>query len=100
VALSSSNAARLLGLYPRKGTIAVGSDADLVLWDAQERRPVQAATFASNSDYSPYEGWPVTGWPRMTISRGEIVMRDGEVVAERGRGTVPHRERVPVLEAD
>jgi dihydropyrimidinase len=99
VALSSTNAARLLGLYPRKGTIAVGSDADLVLWDAEVQRPVQAATFASNGDYSPYEGWPVTGWPRMTISRGEIVMREGEVVAERGRGTVPRRERVAVLEA-
>jgi dihydropyrimidinase len=97
VGLSSTNAARLLGLYPRKGTIAPGSDADLVLWDPAESRPVQAARFASNSDYSPYEDWPVTGWPRMTISRGEIIVRDGNVDAQRGRGRVPRRERLQTL---
>jgi dihydropyrimidinase len=94
VAVTSTNAARLLGLYPRKGTIALGSDADLVLWDPAESRPVRAATFASNSDYSPYEGWPVTGWPRMTISRGEIIVRNGQVDARRGQGQVPRRERI------
>jgi dihydropyrimidinase len=94
VAASSTNAARLLGLYPRKGTIAPGSDADLVLWDPDESHPVRAATFASNGDYSPYEGWPVTGWPRLTISRGEIIVRNGQVEARRGRGQVPRRERI------
>ena len=53
----------MLGLYPRKGTIAPGSDADLVLWDPDASKPVRAADFASNCDYSPYEGWAVTGWP-------------------------------------
>jgi dihydropyrimidinase len=94
VQLAATNAARFLGLYPRKGEIAVGSDADLVVWDPSETRPVRAATFASNSDYSPYEDWPVTGWPVMTISRGEVVMREGTVVGERGRGQVPRRDRV------
>jgi dihydropyrimidinase len=94
VAVTSANAARLLGLFPQKGTIAVGSDADLVLWDAEASRPVRAAVFASKSDYSPYEGWPVTGWPHTTISHGEVVMRDGEVSAARGRGRIPHRERI------
>jgi dihydropyrimidinase len=97
VALSSTNAARLLGLYPRKGAIAPGSDADLVLWDPAESRPVRAATFASNGDFSPYEGWPVNGWPRLTISRGEIIMENGEVTARRGRGQVPHRDRIQGL---
>lgn len=94
VALTAANAAKLLGLYPRKGTIAPGADADLVLWDAEETRPVRAASFASNSDYSPYEDWPVTGWPRVTISRGEVVMQDGAVTAARGRGELPRRDRV------
>lgn len=97
VSLTATNAARMLGLYPRKGTIGPGADADIVLWDAHETRPVRAAAFASNSDYSPYEGWPVTGWPRMTINRGTVVMRDGEVVGEQGRGEVPRRDRVRAL---
>jgi dihydropyrimidinase len=97
VELTSSNAARMLGLYPRKGTIAPGSDADLTLWDPQESRPVRAETFASNSDYSPYEGWPVTGWPRMTISRGEVIARNGVVEARRGRAEAPCRDRVFTL---
>ncbi len=97
VALSATNAARMLGLASRKGAIAPGADADIVLWDANETRPIRAAAFASNSDYSPYEGWQVTGWPRMTISRGEVIVRDGEIVAARGRGQTPARERVETL---
>jgi dihydropyrimidinase len=97
VALVATNAAKLLGLYPRKGTIAPGSDADLVLWDPNQTRPVRAADFASNGDFSPYEGWSVTGWPRLTISRGDVVMRDGVVSEDRGRGEVPRRERVDAL---
>jgi dihydropyrimidinase len=97
VELTASNAARMLGLYPRKGTIIPGSDADLTLWDPRESRPVRAEAFASNSDYSPYEGWPVTGWPRLTISRGEVIARNGVVEARRGRAQVPRRERVFAL---
>jgi dihydropyrimidinase len=97
VSLTSTFAARALGLYPRKGVIAPGSDADIVLWDPNQTRPVRAARFASSSDYSPYEGWPVAGWPRITISRGEVVARDGVVEARRGRGEVPLRERVYAL---
>lgn len=94
VELTAANAARMLGLYPRKGTIAPGSDADLTLWDPKESRPVRAETFASNGDYSPYEGWQLTGWPRLTISHGEVVARDGVVDARSGRALVPRRERV------
>jgi dihydropyrimidinase len=97
-ALTSTNAARMLGLYPRKGAIAPGSDADLALWNPNMTRPVEAARFASNGDFSPYEGRSVTGWPVMTISRGEVVMRDGAVSGERGRGQAPKRERVFSLE--
>ena len=97
VQVSSSNAARLLGLYPRKGALAVGSDADIVIWDADLTREIRAADFQSQSDYTPYEGWSNTGWPVVTISRGDVIARDGHVTAASGRARVPRRDRVPVL---
>jgi dihydropyrimidinase len=86
VDLTSANAARLFGLYPRKGVIAVGSDADLVLWDPQERRTVDGARMQSRADYSVYDGWQVQGWPRTVIQRGQILLADGEVTARPGQG--------------
>ena len=95
VALTSTNAAKLFGLYPRKGAIAVGADADLVVWDADETRTIHGASMQSGSDYSPYDGWQVTGWPRWTISRGEIVVERGRILGKPGRGRLllrgPHR---------
>jgi dihydropyrimidinase len=73
VDLTSANAARLFGLYPRKGALAVGSDADLVIFDPALERVVNAAMLHSRADYSVYEGWRVTGWPVLTLRRGEIV---------------------------
>lgn len=86
VSLISTTPARLFGLYPRKGTIAVGSDADLVVLDPQRRRVIDGAAMESRAGYSAYDGWEVRGWPRFTISRGEVVLEDGEVVAAPGRG--------------
>lgn len=91
VEVTSTNAARLFGLFPQKGTIAVDSDADITIWDPTITRPVEAESMETNADYSPYEGWEVTGWPVVTISRGEVVYRDGEIVAEAGRGRLVHR---------
>lgn len=91
VAVSSTNAAKLFGLFPRKGTIAVGSDADLAIWDPALTKPVRAADTATNADYSPYEGWQVTGWPVTTIHRGEVVYRDGQVLGKAGRGGIIRR---------
>jgi dihydropyrimidinase len=91
VEVTSTNAARLFGLFPQKGTIAVGSDADITIWDPSITRAVDARVMETNSDYSPYEGWEVTGWPVITISRGEVVYQNGEVVAEPGRGRLVHR---------
>lgn len=86
VSVISTTPARLFGLYPRKGTIAVGSDADLVIIDPQQRRVIDGAAMESRAGYSAYDGWEVYGWPRFTISRGDVVLEDGEVVAPPGRG--------------
>ncbi|MFO1026346.1 MAG: dihydropyrimidinase [Acetobacteraceae bacterium] len=86
VRLISYNPARLFGLYPRKGTIAPGADADIVLWDAKKTTTLTNTLMQHIIDYTPYEGLQVTGWPVMTIRRGEVVMRDGVVQAEPGTG--------------
>ena len=91
VAVSSTNAAKLFGLFPRKGTIAVGSDADIAIWDPNLSKPVRAADTATKSDYSPYEGWQVTCWPVTTIHRGEVVYRDGRVIGQPGRAGITRR---------
>jgi dihydropyrimidinase len=91
VQVTSTNAAKLFGLYPRKGTIGVGAEADLVIWDPNVTKTLRATDLTSNADYTPYEGWEVIGWPVLTMSRGEIVFRDGEVVARRGRGRLARR---------
>ena len=86
VEVTSTNAARLFGLHPRKGVIAVGSDADIVVFDPELTRTVERGMILSRAGHSVYEGWPVTGWPVVTIRRGEIVFRDGEVVGAPGSG--------------
>lgn len=92
VEVTSTNAARLFGLYPRKGAIAVGSDADVVVFDPELTRTVTAAMLKSRADYSVYEGTPVTGWPVVTLRRGEVVFRDDEVVGAPGSGRLVRRE--------
>jgi dihydropyrimidinase len=86
VAVAAANPARIYGLYPRKGTIAVGSDADLVLWDPEREVTITRSLLHDNSDYTPYEGTKVKGWPVTTLSRGEVVAHEGEVKAAPGRG--------------
>ena len=93
VEVTSSNPARLFGLYPRKGTIAVGSDADLVLWNPNETRTIRNEDMFSGSRYSIHAGREVTGWPQLTIRRGEIVYRDGEVLGTAGSGELVRREQ-------
>lgn len=91
VEVTSTNAAKLFGLFPQKGTIAVGSDADLVVWDPEAHRPIVGAEGMSRSGYSLYEGWDVVGAPAHTISRGEVVYSDGQVQGEPGRGRMLRR---------
>ena len=85
VRLTSTNPARLFGL-PRKGSIAPGFDADLVLWDPTRKVTLNNAMMQHAIDYTPYEGVEVTGWPVATLLRGKVAMRDGRVQAEPGSG--------------
>jgi dihydropyrimidinase len=91
VEVSSTNAARLFGLFPKKGAIAVGSDADLVIFDAARTRTIERSMLHSNVDYSVYEGRSVTGWPRTTIRRGEVVFDADQVVGKPGSGQIVRR---------
>lgn len=86
VALSATNHAKIYGLYPRKGTIAVGADADIAIWDPEKDVTISVEMLHDNMDYTPYQGMRVRGWPVTTISRGEIVVTDGELVVQPGRG--------------
>jgi dihydropyrimidinase len=85
VAVTSENAAKILGLYPRKGAIAVGSDADLVVFDPTVRRALSAADL-HGSDYSAWDGWEVHGWPALVLLRGRIAVEDGKLAAPAGAG--------------
>lgn len=86
VALTATNAAKLYGLYPRKGTIAVGADADLVIWDKDREVVITNDLLHHNCDYTPYEGMRVRGWPAVVMSRGEVVVEEGKLQVEPGRG--------------
>jgi dihydropyrimidinase len=93
VEIMSANPARLQGLYPRKGTIAVGSDADLVLIDPARGGTIRYQDLHHRCGYEPCEGMEYLGWPVMTVARGEIVARDGQPVAQPGRGQLLRRAR-------
>jgi dihydropyrimidinase len=97
VEVTSTNAARLFGLFPQKGTIAVGSDADITIWDPTLTRTVDGSAMETNADYSPYDGWEVTGWPIMTINRGEVVYDGGRIVGAAGRGRLVKRGPTQML---
>jgi dihydropyrimidinase len=88
IEVSSTNPAKLFGLYPRKGTIAVGSDADISVFDPDLERVIEPAMLKSNADDSVYDGWRVKGWPLLTLLRGEIAYQDDQVVARPGSGQV------------
>ncbi|MBI4668857.1 MAG: dihydropyrimidinase [Elusimicrobia bacterium] len=92
VSLISTNPAKLMGLYPKKGVIAKGSDADLCVIDPKVSRFIDYKTMAANCDWSPYQGWKMFGFPDCTISRGEIIAGKGEYVGRIGRGKFVKRK--------
>lgn len=86
VEITSTNPARIFGLFPRKGTIAVGSDADIVIFDPDEEMTISAKTHHMRVDYSCYEGMKVRGVTKTVLSRGEVVIEEGEYVGRKGHG--------------
>ena len=91
--LRGSNPAKIFGLYPRKGTIAVGSDADLVLFDPRKTEVIDERTLHSRAGYDPFHAFKVSGVPVLTVSRGEIIARNGKLLSQPGRGEHLLRER-------
>jgi len=95
VALVSTNHAKMYGLYPRKGSIAPGFDADIVLWDPLREETIRQSILHHGTDYTPYEGLRVTGWPVMTLLRGKTIMQDGEILGAVGDGEFLPRSLSP-----
>lgn len=93
VELTSTNVAKFFGLYPRKGTIAVGSDADIVVWDPDKKLTISAKTNHSNVDYNLFEGEKVQGAPGAVLVRGQVIVENDELVAEPGAGQFVKRAR-------
>jgi dihydropyrimidinase len=101
VAVTSTNAARIFNLYPRKGALEVGADADIVLWDANATRTISARTHHQNVDFNVFEGRVVKGLARRTISAGKLTWNDGDLRAERGAGRyLPRPLNGPYFEAN
>lgn len=86
VHLTATNPARIYGLAHRKGSIAVGQDADLAVWDAEREVVVDRSVIRDRMDYTPFEGMRIRGWPVTTVSRGEVIVHDGQVIGREGRG--------------
>ncbi len=93
VALNSTNAAKLYGLHPQKGTIAVGADADIAIWDPERKVTITNDMLHHNVDYTPYEGRTLTGWPVTVLSRGQVVCHEGELLGKPGQGQFLKRFR-------
>ena len=86
VALCSTNPAKIFGLYPQKGAITVGSDADIVIYDPKKEVTVDYQNLETNCDWSPYQGIKISGYPYMTLVRGEIVAKEGKCIGKKGYG--------------
>ncbi len=98
IALTSTNPAKLFGMFPQKGTIAIGSDGDLVVFDPKRKVTLQADMLQTNCDWSPFEGWRLTGYPTTTISRGKVIVKNGKFIGQPGYGRFIKRQAVKSIE--
>jgi len=92
VAVTSTNIAKILNCYPKKGAVLVGADADLVVWDPEKTKTITAGSQQSAIDYNVFEGHEVTGLPRYTLTRGQVAVADGEIKTQEGHGKFVARE--------
>jgi len=107
VALTATRHAQIYGCYPQKGTIAVGADADIAIWDPERRLTIDPDLVHDNVGYTPYAGRELKGWPTTVLSRGDVIIEDGQLHARRGRGrfiarmptdaTVPSGRKIPEM---
>jgi dihydropyrimidinase len=94
VEVACTNPAKIFGMFPRKGTIAVGSDADILIFDPNEKHTLSAKTHHMNVDYSGYEGWELTGRVKTVLLRGKVAIEDGKCLLEKGYGQFVKRSKV------
>jgi dihydropyrimidinase len=90
--VTAANPARIFGMFPRKGTIAVGSDADILIFDPSATHTLSASTHHMNVDYSSYEDWPVNGKCKTVILRGTVAIRDSNCLVSKGNGKFIKRQ--------
>jgi len=95
VNLTATRHAQTYGIFPRKGTIAVGADADIAIWDPEKSLVVEQT--CDQTGYTPYKGRKLKGWPVTVLSRGAVIVEDGKLSAERGRGKFLAREASDAL---
>ena len=91
VAATSTNAARIFNIYPKKGAIKPGADADIVIWDPDKSHTISAKTHHQNIDFNIYEGMTLTGQAAVTLSRGKVLWKDGKLTPEKGWGRYVNR---------
>jgi dihydropyrimidinase len=94
VEVACTNAAKIFGMFPRKGTIAPGSDADIVIFDPNEKHTITADTHHMNVDYSGYEGWQLTGRVKTVLLRGQVAIDNNECLVKKGFGKFIKRKKV------
>ncbi len=92
VAVTSTNIAKILNCYPKKGAVLVGADADLVVWDPEKEKTISADSQQSSIDSNVFEGHKVKGLPRYTLTRGQVAVMDGEIKTQEGHGEFVARE--------